>query len=137
MRFENLISQLMLWGKVVKAFEIPYFRGYIDQMLKRNRVIFIEENGQILALICFFLVDETASYSNRPFWSCPEDNENGHIFFVDKMIARKWTPSMRRFFERQIVDRFPQVDTAFWLREPNNRNVIIRRREYELHSQMA
>lgn len=134
MTFENLLLQFILWGKIVKPKEIGNYRNYLSQMLKRNRVIIISQNDEIKAILCFFLAHSAKEFDNRPLWSCPPDSEDGNIFFVDKMIAETWNPSIRRYLQNEIENRFPQVTEAFWLREPKNRNVIIKRRGTYVYS---
>lgn len=138
MTFDNVLTQIILWGNIVKPNQIANFRRYLAEMLRRRRVIVISENDNIKALICFFLTDSVSKFNNRPLWSCPPDTNNGNIFFVDKMIAEHWTPSLRRYLRDEVELRFPQVTEAYWLREPNNRSVIInRRRTHGLYSQVS
>ena len=109
---------------------------YVSEMLLRNRAIGIYSNNGMECFIFFFITDEENlhTFSNRPMWSTPPDNEYGNIFFVDKMVARRWTPALRRLVQREVESNFPNVDQAFWLREPNNRNVIIKKRETYVHA---
>ena len=128
----------MYWGKKIKASELTNFRNYLSKMLARNRVLAIFDGINLECVICYFLTDEMDTFINRPTWSTPMDNEEGHIFFVDKMVAHKWTPTIRKLVQRQIEEKFPQVTQAIWLREPFNRSVIInKRRTHELHSQIS
>ncbi len=133
MTFENLVIQFLIWGKPIKPLETQNFKKYLSTMLKRDRVLLIESDMGMECLLCYFLTDTLEPFANRPMWSCPEDNFNGHIFFVDKMISSRWTPTLRRLVRDQVEERFPQVDQAFWLREPNNRNVIIKKRGRYVH----
>ena len=104
--------------------------NYAKEMLRRNRVIAIYIDNVLECTIFFFITDKDnlKTFSNRPMWSTPEDNENGNILFVDKMIAKTWTPTIRKVLEHEITVKFPKIDEAFWLREPNNRSVIIKKR---------
>ena len=108
---------------------------YKQTMLARNRVIVIEDDGQPEALIFYFLIppDSKQTFVNRPMWSTPEDDPTGTLIFIDKMICRKWTVSLRKALEDAIVSKYPHVTDALWLREPKNRHVIIRRGDRYAH----
>ena len=106
-------------------------------MLSRNRVMTVFDGSNLECVLCYFLTDELDTFINRPMWSTPVDNEKGHIFFVDKMVARKWTPTLRKLVEQQVSEKFPQVIKGFWLREPFNRSVIIKKRGNYVHSKVA
>lgn len=98
----------------------------------------IQNEGGLQAILCFFLVDDVYKFSNRPMWSTPYDTEDGETIFIDKMVAKEWTPNLRRTITDAIETKFPFVNGAFWLREPHNRHVIInKRRAHELHSQVS
>ena len=133
----NLAQLFMYWGKYIKPEHMENFRSYFSKMLARNRVIAVLNGTDLECIICFFLTDEMDTFINRPTWSTPIDNEHGHIIFIDKMVARKWTPELRRTVYDQIESKFPQVDKAIWLREPFNRSVIINKRSTHVHSQIS
>ncbi len=134
MTFENLLNRFLTWGKSLNPAHEKQFRSYFSTMLKRKRVLIIEQNDSIECIICFFLVNDVKDYINRPMWSTPEDIEDGHIVFVDKMVANHWTPSIRRLVQSTFESEFPKITEAFWLREPLNRSVIIYRGGKYVHS---
>jgi hypothetical protein len=138
MNFYNIVHQFMLWGKEVKTDHIINFKNYLSEMLRRNRIIVIEDESGIACILAYFLTDDIEKFANRPMWSCPEDSDTGETFFVDKMVARKWNREIRNMVQDQVEKRFPFVSQAYWLREPKNRSVIIRRRgAYELHTKVC
>ena len=100
-----------------------------------NRVIIIESEFGGEAIIFYFLInpENKEIFSNRPMWSCPEDDLEGTMIFIDKMICRKWTVGIRKALEEAIVDKYPLITEALWLREPKNRHVIIKRGERYVH----
>jgi len=110
--------------------------SYVSEMLRRKRVIAIYGEEGMECIILFFLTNEAnlKTFSNRPMWSTPQDNEHGNIIFIDKMIARRWSSTLRRLVESEVVSRFPNVTQAQWLREPDNRNVIINKRGNYVHA---
>jgi len=106
--------------------------SYTSEMLRRKRVIAIYGDEGMECILFFFLTDREnlRTFSNRPMWSTPKDNEEGDIIFIDKMISRKWNSTLRRLLQSEIEQKFPNVTEAQWLREPNNRSVIIKRGNY-------
>jgi len=108
---------------------------YAKKMLDRGRIITIESD-QVECVLFFFLInfEDKETYVNRPMWTCPEDTESGTTIFIDKMICRKWTVGLRKALEDAIVAKYPHVTDAFWLREPKNRHVIIKRGSRYVHS---
>lgn len=138
MTIYDILNSFIYWGKYVKSEQVPSFKRYISEMLRRNRVMVIDGDNGMEALICYFITDDVTKFNNRPLWSCPQDSERGHTIFIDKMVARHWTHALRREVQSSIEKKFPFIEQAYWLREPNNRSVIIkRRRAHELHSQVC
>jgi len=137
MRIYDILNSFMYWGKVIKSTEMPHFKWYISEMLRRNRVMIVNGENGMECLICYFLTDDTAKFSNRPMWSCPEDSHEAKTIFIDKMIARKWSKSLRMAVEEAVLKKYPFVEKAHWLREPFNRSVIINRKSNHVYSQVA
>ena len=138
MNLNNLYLYMRSWGKLLKDSEVQSFNRYVSKMLLRNRVIIVNGEHGMEAILFYFLTDDANKFNNRPMWSTPEDSNTGHIIFIDKMIAHNWTKSLRLAVESAIEKKYPFIDEAYWLREPKNRSVIIkRRRTHELHSQVC
>ena len=129
----QLINELATWGHNLKRDE---FSVYLSEMLKRNRVMTVSSENGLEAIIFYFLTDELDSFINKPTWKTPIDTPSGHIFFIDKMLCRKWTKSVRVEVQRQVEEKFPFITQALWLRRPKNRHVIINRRRSDVYSQI-
>ncbi len=123
----DLIHEMTTWGHQVKTEQIPSFHRYMTEMLKRDRVLMLESDRGLESVIFYFLTDDVTPFTNKPTWAMPEDN-NGHILFIDKMLSRSWTKSVREAIREQVEARYPQVTEAHWLRRPKNRHVILKRR---------
>lgn len=137
MDISNLLYYFNTWGRVMKTSEIRSFYRYVSEMLKRNRTIIINDDDGMEAIIFYFLTDTPERYINRSMWSTPQDSEVGSTIFIDKMIARRWTKALRTAVQEAIETKYPFIEQAFWLREPKNRNVIIKRRGKHVYSQVA
>lgn len=124
---DDLIREFASWGYQIKPSQINRFNEYLWIMLRRGRVAMVENEEGLQAVIFYFLTDDLAPFENKPTWATPEDSDTGHIFFVDKMLCRKWTKSVREQIREQIEAKYPQVEEGHWLRRPYNRHVILKR----------
>lgn len=134
MNITNLLYYFQSWGMQVKPSEVRSFYCYVNEMLKRDRVLIMDAEDGMEAILFYFITDDVHKFDNRPVWSTPEDSERGSTIFIDKMVARKWTKPLRVAVQDAIESRYPFIERAFWLREPLNRNVIINRRGTHVHS---
>ena len=123
----DIINELASWGHQLRPEHIENFTRYLRTMLRRNRVIMIESEHGLEAIIFFFLINKPQDFTNRATWTTPEDTDSGHIFFIDKMLCRNWTRDIRESIRSQVESKFPQIEYALWLRRPNNRHVILKR----------
>ena len=137
MKLDDLFYQFIVWGKLIRPSEFPYFKRYLTKMLERNRVMVIEDEDEMQAILCFFLTDDIKKFDNRPTWSTPYDTEDGEIIFIDKMVAKVWTKELRNTVYEAIETKYPWVNQAVWLREPKNRHVIINKRRTHVHSKVS
>jgi len=126
----DIISELASWGHQLRPEHIDNFTRYLRTMLRRNRVIMLESERGLEAIIFFFLISKPKDFTNRQTWTTPEDTESGHIFFIDKMLCRKWTKSVRETIREQVEAKYPQVEYGLWLRRPSNRHVILKVRRH-------
>lgn len=134
MNISNLHLYFQSWGMLVRPGDVERFNQYATTMIRRNRVIVVNGDDGMEAILFYFVTDDRQKFANRPMWTTPEDQESGSTIFFDKMVARKWTKSLRLAVEKAIETKYPLAEEAFWLREPENRNVIIKRRREHVHS---
>ncbi len=121
----DLVAEIASWGYPLK----PQFHDYLAIMLHRERVIMVESERGIEAVIFYFLTDDIKPFENKPTWATPMDS-NGSTMFIDKMLCRSWTKLVREAIREQVESRYPQVEQAIWLRRPKNRHVILKRRSF-------
>lgn len=138
MKIDDISNCFLSWGYLVRRDQLDYFNAYIREMLNRKRILAITNGEEIDAIISYFLTDNISKFENKPNWSTPSDSEDGEIMFIDKMVARKWTKSLRVSIYNAIKEKYPFVTQVIWLREPINRHVIINMRgKHELYSQIS
>lgn len=138
MRFHQLAQLFYTWGWEVKHENYVAFSDYLKDMLKKDRVFVIYENSIIVAVLLYFLTDDyTKVYKKRTFDTIT-DNPEGHQIYIDKMICKKWTPSLRHYIKSQILEKFPGVQEGYYHRAPRDRCVkILRRSTYELSNTVS
>lgn len=129
MTYDDLYWTFISWGYQIKPEYYVRFKAYFMEMVRRHRVIFLhDDDNTIVAVITFFITDDAKTFSNKPEFSTPLDNETGREAFIDKMICKKWTLQARKAIEGAITGSFPTVELAYWLREPENRPVLVYKR---------
>lgn len=126
MNLGNLQFYFQAWGKMLVPSQIPAFNKYVSRMLIRNRAIIVNGENGMEAILFYFLTDDVKPFVNRPLWSTPQDTESGHIMFIDKAVALKWTKKVRLAVKEAVERKYPNVTQGYWLREPLNRSVIIK-----------
>lgn len=137
MRVDQLATEFLYWGKLIRPESYDEFSHYFSTMLRRNRVLAIEDESGISCILCFFITNDLAPFANKPTWATPKDSPRGHTFFIDKMVARSWNPSLRRLVQSEVEKRYPNITQAYWLREPHNRSVIIKKRKNYVYSEVS
>lgn len=134
MNLSNLHMFFLSCGKMIKTDGIRRFNRYVLDMVRRNRVIIINDERGMVAVLFYFLTDDVSRFKNRPMFSKIDDQDSGSILYIDMLVGRKWTKSVREALQEAIETKYPEVMEAHWLREPKNRNVIIKRRRELCHT---
>lgn len=131
MKIENIIDLCVNWGYWVKLSEHEGFIFYMEEMLKRGRVLMLYENNTPIGMVTFFITNDYDSLYKKDIWDTPNEDQKGHQVYVDKMICKHMTLKMRRDIQELIENNFPLVTEAHYHREPKDRHVMIKRRCYE------
>ena len=129
MTFDNLLHIFESWGFDLKPEHYYDFKQYAHQMLKRHRVIVITSDGQIEAILFFFLTFNYQKLYKKSEWQVPDDNPDGNQIYIDKMICKRWAKDIRRKAQELIESTFPDVKSGYYHRAPNDRCVKIIRRD--------
>ena len=101
-------------------------------MMKKNRVMLIDGPKGIEAIIMFHLTNSFEKLYKKGLWDIPEDEPDGSQIYIDKMICRKWSFSLRRKIQDTIEDYFPNVLEGYYHRAPYDRCVKIYKRGTKL-----
>ena len=128
MTFENLAQTLISWGHVIKSSQYESFKEYTTTMLRNRRVIFVNSEDGLEAVIFFFITNDYSKLYKKSRWAIPVEDEGGSQAYIDKMICHRWTHGIRRHIQDFIESNFPNVVEAFYHRAPFDRCVKITRR---------
>lgn len=137
MNLGNLHFYFQSWGKMLKPDQVHNFNRYVSKMLMRNRTIIVNGENGIEAIMFYFITDDVKPFANRPMWSTPTDQEEGKVIFIDKMVAHRWTKSVRLAVMDALEKKYPEATEAYWLREPKNRRVIVKLGGSRVYSQIS
>ena len=128
MRFGHLSRLFHEWGWQITHDSYVEFSDYLKEMLKKNRVIVIERDSEIEGVILFYLTDEYSKVYQKKTWEVVEDNPNGHLMYIDKMICKKFSREVHMAIHDAILEKYPHVEEAMYLRFPRNRRITIKPR---------
>ena len=132
MTFIHLANLMQNWGYEIDMKHYYQFKYYLEEMLKKNRVMIVRRNGLIEAVIIYYLTHDYTKIYKKPMWRVTEDSEDGSQVYIDKMVCRKWTRTAREDIGRALQEHFPNAKEVIYHRAPKDRCVKIRRRsEYE------
>ena len=124
MKFDDLYWTFISWGYALKPGYYQRFKVYFEDMIRRKRVMILEDSNGIVAVITFFITRNHEALANKPEFACPMDDPNGSEIYIDKMICKRWTMGVRRLVQDIVESHFPRVMIGFWHREPDNRCVV-------------
>lgn len=128
MKFNQLSNLFYSWGWKIRVEHYTAFSDYLNAMLKRERVMVIEDETGIQAVLLFFLTDDYNKVYKKRTWDIVSDTPQGHQIYIDKLICKHFTKPMRIAIEDAITTKFPQITHAIYHREPYDRRVLIHRR---------
>ena len=126
---KNLINLFFSWGYVVNTNCYEEFTNYAEEMISRNRVAAIEDDGKIKAVMFFYITDDFNKVYKKSTWAIPEENPQGKQIYVDKFICQKVSLNLRRQLQDLIETSFPNQDELIYHRQPFDRLIRIRRRQ--------
>jgi len=126
MKFMDLAKLFYEWGWQIKPQHYEAFSRYLDSMLKRNRVMIIQNNSEVEAVILFYLTNDYEPFYKMKQWVIVPDDENGSQIYIAQMICKKWSKELRNSIREAIEEHFPNIDTVIYHRPPQDRCVKIK-----------
>lgn len=128
LKIENLRNLFLSWGYFSNDLYWNGFKTYLEKVIPMNRLIVIQKDNEIEALITFFITNDYERLYKKGSWEIPSEDPDGTQVYIDKMIARKWTPSLRRCVQEMLESKFSNTTEAYWHREPFDRLIRVRRK---------
>ena len=96
--------------------ELPSVLDYVSYMIANDRVIEIESERGIEAVIFLSVCDDFDTFYKKPTWIYKPHDPHGKIVYVEKMVATEWNRELRSQFKDFLVNRYPNADRAIWHR---------------------
>lgn len=129
MTFDHLSHIFQAWGYVIKQQHYQNFKDYLSKMLEMDRVLVVcDQNGVILSILTFYLTKNFEKIYKKGTWDITQDDPSGQQIYIDKMVAREWSPSIRKAVESAFTEKFPDLTEGIYHRAPYDRCVVIYRR---------
>ena len=128
MTTEQLSNLFLRWGWYIFPDQQENFKKFFREMLRRDRVMVITNDGNVEAVIFYFLTNDYKKLYKKGLWDTPEDEPKGSQIYIDKMICREWTHTLRRQIQDVIENHFPNVEEGYYHREPFDRLTKIKAR---------
>ena len=128
MTYDKLLDVFSSWGLKLPTEHYWDFKQYCQNMLKRNRMMVVVNDGQVLAVLFFFITNDYNRIYRKGEFEYPMDNPYGFQVYVDKMLCKNWNYTIRKIVQQRIEESFPHVKEAVYHRAPNDRCVKIYRR---------
>lgn len=125
MRARDLAKYFYDWGWEIKHEYFVAFSDYLKEMLKRQRVIVIQNGEEVEAIIFFFLTHDFGLLYKKRTWDIVEDESDGSQIYIDKMVCRKFTKALRKELQDSIESKFPNVNVGVYHRAPKDRCIKI------------
>lgn len=132
MRFAQLSRLFYDWGWQIKVEHYVAFSDYLKEMLKRERVLVVKNGEDIEAIVMFYITDDWDKVTKRRDWEVAQDDPNGHLFYIDKIVCKKFTKELHLAINDAVLERFPQIEEAMYMRAPRDRRVTIKIRRHHV-----
>lgn len=128
MRFNQLSILFYEWGWQINHDHYVAFSDYLKEMLKMNRVMMIQNNGEIEAIILYYLTNDYEKLYKKKTWELAKDEPYGSQIYIDKMVCKKFTKEIRKALQEAIESEYPNVTLGVYHRAPKDRCFKIYRR---------
>jgi hypothetical protein len=87
---------------------------YVKDMIRDKRVIELEYEDELQAVLFYSICHDSDKYLKKDTWAYKEHDEDGHIFYFEKMVAKKWNYKFHNQVYNFVTDKYPDVDILKW-----------------------
>lgn len=89
---------------------------YVMRMIADKRVIIIDEDGEGHTVLFFSVCHDSDKFLKKKTWEFKEHEPDGHIFYVEKVVSRKWSKSLTMKIHDIACEAYPQIELGMWHR---------------------
>lgn len=89
---------------------------YVITMINDERVIVAYRDNKPIMVVFYSVCRDWEPYYNKLTWQYLSSEEDGHIAFIEKIIASEYNRDLRELIERVILERYPKVKYGIWFR---------------------
>lgn len=112
----NLLKSIGEMGGRYKVSELHLIMDYATRMLEDKRVVLINLDEKPYACLFFSLTNLESSHLVKGTWDYISHDPDGKYLYVEKLIATKWSKTLRLRFEEEIIKTYPQITHGVWHR---------------------
>ena len=116
-----------------KQDELQTIFNYVNSMIRDNRVIEIESQGKIEAILFISVSDNYEPFFKKTTWTYKPHDPRGKIIYVEKLVAKEWNKEMRMQFEELLTNLYPHFELGVWHRWAkwgDRKTIAFRRRAF-------
>jgi hypothetical protein len=89
---------------------------YIISMIDDERVIVAYRDNKPIMIAFFSICRDWEPYHNKNTWQYLRNESDGHIAYIEKIVAMEYNKELRNLIEEVIVERFPTTKYGVWHR---------------------
>lgn len=104
-------------------------------MMGDGRFMMLHDKGIMTLMLFFSICDDPKPYIDNIEFDYLPHNPLGKTVVIDNMICTKFKRHYFLEIERSLVERYPQIEKAIWIRERDNGRFTIthnRRNNHEV-----
>lgn len=112
--------------------DIDKVKNYIERMVEAGRVMTMTDEEGLHTVLFFSVCDDPEKYLKKDTWDYTDHEPNGACFYVEKIVTKKWSVSLRKKVEALATQLYPAFSLGKWHRwgRIGDRGVTVRRRNY-------
>ena len=111
------LNILKFMGEVGMRFprgSVFYVLNYVKLMVEDKRVIELETDGKIHAVLFYSLCYDTEKFLKKDTWEFKEHDKEGTVFYIEKMVASHWSIKLHNMVYDFVTDKYKEVEFLKW-----------------------
>ena len=107
---------------------------YVTKMMGEGRFMTVKEDGELKGMLFFSISNDPTPYvDNITFEYLPHD-ETGSVVVFENMICKDFKRKHALQIEEALVERFPNLEKAVWIRDKKNGRFTITHNRRNYHA---